>query len=83
MTNKSLQFLIADKSELKLYKPVSSYITYDCETMNITHVDNANAKATKIEMNSHLLSFVLAVVINNKVTNIFSYFRVIMRVKKQ
>jgi hypothetical protein len=46
MKNKVLQYMLAHKIDLKKYKPVSSYITYDFETMNNTHVDNSNTKAT-------------------------------------
>jgi hypothetical protein len=72
MKNKALQYMLSHKVELKNYKPVSSYITYDFETMNNTYVDNSNTKATKIENTLHLLSFAFTVVINFEVTNTFS-----------
>jgi hypothetical protein len=74
MKNKALQYILSHKIDLKNYKPVSSYITYDFETMNNTHVDNSNNKATKIENTLHLLSLVFTVVINFEVTNTFSYY---------
>jgi hypothetical protein len=46
--------MLAHKIDLNKYKPISSYITYDFETMNNTHVDNSNTKATKIENTLHL-----------------------------
>jgi hypothetical protein len=72
MKNKALQYMMSHKSDLKNYKPVSSYITYDFETMNKTHVDNINTKVTKIENTLHLLSLAFTVVINFEVTNTFS-----------
>jgi hypothetical protein len=47
MKNKALQYMLSHKIDLKNYKFISSYITYDFETMNNTHVDNSNTKATK------------------------------------
>jgi hypothetical protein len=66
--------MLSHKIDLKNYKPVSSYITYYFETMNNTHVDNCNTKATKRANTFHLLSLVFTVVINFEVTNTFSYY---------
>jgi hypothetical protein len=66
--------MLAHKLDFKNYKPVSSYITNDFETMNNTHVDNSNTKATKIENTLHLLSLAFTVVLNFEVTNTFSYY---------
>jgi hypothetical protein len=74
MKNKALQYLLVHKIDLKNYKPVSSYITYDFETMNNTQVGNSNIKATKIENILHLLSIAFTVVINFETTNTFSYY---------
>jgi hypothetical protein len=74
MKNKALQYMLSHKVDFKNYKPVSSYITYDFEIMNNTHVDNSNTKATKIENTLHLLSLAFTVVINLEVTNTFSYY---------
>jgi hypothetical protein len=74
MKNKALQYMLAHKVDLNNYTPVSSYITYDFETMNNTHVDNSNTKATKIENALHLLSLAFTIVINFEVTNTFSYY---------
>jgi hypothetical protein len=74
MKNKALQYMLSHKIDLKNYKPVSSYITYDFETMNNTHVDNSNTKAIKIENTLHLLSFAFTIVINSEITNTFSYY---------
>jgi hypothetical protein len=82
MKNKALQYMLAHKIDLKNYKPVSSYIIYDFETMNNIHVDNSNTKATKIENTLHLLSFAFTVGINFEVTNTFSYYLDNLRVEK-
>jgi hypothetical protein len=74
MKNKALQYMVAHKIDLKNDKPVSSYITYDFETLNNTHVDKSNSKATKIENTLHLLSLAFTDVINFEVTNTFSYY---------
>jgi hypothetical protein len=74
MKNKALQYMLSHKIDLKNYKPVSSYITYDFETMNNIHVDNSNTKANKTENTLHLLSLAFTVVINFEVTNTFSYY---------
>jgi hypothetical protein len=73
MKNKALQYMLAHKIDLKKYKHVSSYITYDFETMN-NHIDNSNTKATKIENILHLLSLEFTIEINFEVTNTFSYY---------
>jgi hypothetical protein len=54
MKNKALQYMFAHKIELKKYSPVSSYITYDFETMNNSHVGNSSTKASKIDNTLHL-----------------------------
>jgi hypothetical protein len=57
MKNNVFQFMLSKYGNLAvkdLYHPVSSFITYDFETMNNTHVDNNNTKATKIENTLHL-----------------------------
>jgi hypothetical protein len=74
MKNKALQYMLAHKIDLKNYKLVSSYITYDFETMNNTHVENDQTKATKIENTLHILSLAFTVVMNFKVINTFSYY---------
>jgi hypothetical protein len=74
MKNKALQYMLVHIIDLKNYKHVSSYITYDFEIMNNTHVDNSNTQATKLENSLHLLSLAFTVVINFDVTNTFSYY---------
>jgi hypothetical protein len=74
MKNKALQYILTHKIDLKNYKLISSYITYDFETMNNTHVENDQTKATKIENTLRLLSLAFTIVINFEVTNTFSYY---------
>jgi hypothetical protein len=74
MKNKALLYMVARKIYLKNNTPFSSYITYDFENLNNTHVDNSNTKATKRENTLHLLSLAFTVEINFEVTNTFSYY---------
>jgi hypothetical protein len=71
MKKNALQYMLSHKVDLKNYKPVSSYITYDCETMNKNVVPTTmlpsthdQTKATKIENTIHLLSLTYTVGIN-------------------
>jgi hypothetical protein len=64
MKNKTLKYTIVHKMNLKIYKPVSSYITYDFETMNNTLVEKDIRKTTIIENIRHLLSLTFTMVIN-------------------
>jgi ABC-type polysaccharide transport system permease subunit len=61
--------MLAHKIDFKLYKPVSSYITYDFVTMNNNHVKINQPKATKIENTLHLLSLAFIVVINFEIVS--------------
>jgi hypothetical protein len=49
MKNKAFQYMLAHKINLKKYRPVSSYITYDFETMNNTYVEKDQTTAINIE----------------------------------
>jgi hypothetical protein len=73
MKNRALQYMLS-KNTKDLYKPISSYITYDFETMNNTHVNNKDAKATKKENTLHLLSLAFTVVINFEIVTSSSYY---------
>jgi hypothetical protein len=66
--------MIADKIHLTLDKSVSSYITYDFEIMNNTHINNSNTKVTKISNSLYLLSLAFIVVINFESVSTFSYY---------
>jgi hypothetical protein len=66
MKYKALQYMLAHKIDFNNYKPISSYITYDVEIMNNTHIENDQTKTTKIENTLHLLSLAFTVVNNFK-----------------
>jgi hypothetical protein len=66
--------MLSHKIDVKNYKPISYNITYDFETMNNTHVEKEQIKATKKENTLHLLSLAFTAMINFEVTNSFSYY---------